>query len=164
MEERDDNMKQIFKILLPALIILVAGLLCVSCGSVKQVPVQYIDRVEYRDSLIYIRDSVEVPVPYEVVKEVLPALDTSVLKTSNAESVAYLDTARRMINHTLEQKGTVKTVIDTVIQVEYVDRFIEKEVPVEVEVVKYRRDALFWVLVGWALLCVAYALMKFFVK
>lgn len=164
MEKDNDDMKQIIKYLFPSLVILVAGLLTLSCGSLKEVPVQYIDRIEYRDSLVYIHDSVEVPVPYEVVKEVLPALDTSVLKTSNAESVAYLDTARRMINHTLEQKGTVKTVIDTVIKVEYVDRLIEKEVPVEVEVVKYRRDALFWVLLGWTLLCVAYALMKFFVK
>lgn len=147
-------------ILVPFLFFVVLGICSNSCSSLKEVPVQYIDRIEYRDSLVYIHDSVEVPVPYEVVKEVLPALDTSVLKTSNAESVAYLDTARRMINHTLEQKGTVKTVIDTVIKVEYVDRLIEKEVPVEVEVVKYRRDALFWVLVGWAVICVAYAIMK----
>ena len=27
----------------------------------------------------------------------------------------------------------------------------------EVEVIKYKRDTLFWVLVGWALLCIAYA-------
>ena len=34
----------------------------------------------------------------------------------------------------------------------------------EVEVIKYKRDALFWVLAGWALLCVIYALFKILVK
>lgn len=151
-------------ILVPFIFFVVLGICSNSCSAMKEVPVQYIDRIEYRDSLVYIHDSVEVPVPYEVVKEVLPALDTSVLKTSNAESVAYLDTARRMINHTLEQKGTVKTVIDTVIKVEYVDRLIEKEVPVEVEVVKYRRDALFWVLVGWALFTLLIVILRLCVR
>lgn len=151
-------------ILVPFLFFVVLGICSNSCSSLKEVPVQYIDRIEYRDSLVYIHDSVEVPVPYEVVKEVLPALDTSVLKTSNAESVAYLDTARRMINHTLEQKGTVKTVIDTVIKVEYVDRLIEKEVPVEVEVVKYRRDALFWVLLGWTLFTLLIMILRLCVR
>ena len=164
MEKNNDDMKLIIKYLFPSLVILVAGLLMISCGPLKEVPVQYIDRIEYRDSLVYIHDSVEVPVPYEVVKEVLPALDTSVLKTSNAESVAYLDTTRRMINHTLEQKGTVKTVIDTVIKVEYVDRLIEKEVPVEVEVVKYRRDALFWVLLGWTLFTLLIVMLRLCVR
>ena len=103
-------------------------------------------------------------VPVEVVKEVLPELDTSYLKTSVAESVAYLDTAKRQLHHTLEQKGTIKTKIDTVFKVEYVDRVITKDVPIEVEVIKYKRDALFWVLVGWALLCIIYALFKIFVQ
>jgi N6-L-threonylcarbamoyladenine synthase len=77
----------------------------ISCGSIKEVPVQYIDRIEYRDSLIYIHDSVVVEVPVEIVKEVVPELDTSYLKTSIAESVAYLDTTKRQLHHTLEQKG-----------------------------------------------------------
>jgi hypothetical protein len=157
-------MKSIFKILLPALMILTAGLLMISCGSIKEVPVQYIDRIEYRDSLIYIHDSVVVEVPVEIVKEVVPELDTSYLKTSIAESVAYLDTTKRQLHHTLEQKGTIKTKIDTVFKVEYVDRVITKEIPIEVEVIKYKRDALFWVLVGWALICIIYAIFKILVK
>lgn len=163
-KETKDYMKKIFTILLPALIVLIAGLMTISCGSIKEVPIQYIDRIEYRDSLIYVHDSVAVEVPVEVVKEVLPELDTSYLKTSVAESVAYLDTAKRQLHHTLEQKGTIKTKIDTVFKVEYVDRVITKDVPIEVEVIKYKRDALFWVLVGWALLCIIYALFKIFVQ
>lgn len=162
--KKNKEMKDYFKFLLPALLILIVGIMAVSCGSIKEVPVQYIDRIEYRDSLVYVHDSIEVEIPVEVVKEVLPALDTSYLKTSVAESIAYLDTTKHQLHHTLEQKGTIKTVYDTIIKVEYVDRLIEKEVPVEVEVIKYRRDALFWVLVGWALLCVAYAVLKIVLK
>lgn len=162
--KKNKDMKDYFKFLLPALLVLIVGIMAISCGSIKEVPVQYIDRIEYRDSLVYVHDSIAVEVPVEVVKEVLPALDTSYLKTSVAESIAYLDTTKRQLHHTLEQKGTIKTVYDTIIKVEYVDRLIEKEVPVEVEVIKYRRDALFWVLVGWALLCVAYAVLKIVLK
>lgn len=162
--KKNKEMKDYFKFLLPALLILIVGIMAVSCGSIKEVPVQYIDRIEYRDSLVYVHDSIAIEVPVEVVKEVLPALDTSYLKTSVAESIAYLDTTKRQLHHTLEQKGTIKTVYDTIIKVEYVDRLIEKEVPVEVEVIKYRRDALFWVLVGWALLCVVYAVLKIVLK
>lgn len=162
--EKNKNTKKYFRILLPALFILVAGFMPISCSSLKEVPVQYIDRIEYRDSLVYVHDSIEVVVPVEKIKVVLPDIDTSYLKTSVAESVAYLDTAKRQLHHTLEQKGTIKTIYDTIIKVEYVDRLIQKEVPVQVEVIKYKRDTLFWVLVGWALLCIAYAVLKIWAK
>lgn len=162
--EKNKDTRDYFRILLPALSVLVVGFMCISCGSLKEVPVQYIDRIEYRDSLVYVHDSITVQVPVEVVKEVLPDVDTSYLKTSVAESIAYLDTAKRRLHHTLEQKGTIKTVYDTIIKIEYVDRLIEKEVPVQVQVIKYKRDSLFWVLVGWALLCIAYAVLKIWVK
>ena len=142
----------------------VYGCMMCSCGHLKEIPIQYVDRIEYRDSLIYVHDSVEVQVPVEVVKEVLPALDTSYLKTSVAESIAYLDTTKKQLCHTLEQKGTIKTVYDTIIKVEYVDRFVEKEVPVHVEVVKYKYDTLFWVLAAWALLCILCVVLKLVVK
>ena len=161
-KERSEYMKKIITILLPALIILVLGLLTVSCGTIKEIPVQTVEKVVYRDSLIYVNDTLTIPVPYEKIVEVLPEVDTSHLETSVAKSTAYLDTAKRKLHHTLEQKGSIKYVHDTVHVVQYVDRIIEKDVPVEVEVIKYKRDSLFWVLVGWALLCIAYAIIKIF--
>ena len=143
---------------------IIYGCIISSCGYLKEIPIQYVDRIEYRDSLVYVHDSIEIQVPVEVVKEVLPALDTSYLRTSVAESVAYLDTTKKQLHHTLEQKGSVKTVYDTIIKVEYVDRLVEKEVPVHVEVVKYKYDTLFWVLAAWALLCVLYVVLKIVVK
>lgn len=149
-------------ILVPAAFIIAVAILTNSCGTVKEVPVQTVEKIIQKDSLIYINDTVTIEIPKEVVKEVLPALDTSYLKTSVAESVAYLDTTKRQIHHTLAQKGQLQAKLDTIIVVEHVDRIVEKEVPitVEIETVKYKRDALFWVLVGWALICISYLVIK----
>lgn len=111
------------------------ALLC-SCSTIKEVPINHIDKIEYRDSVVYIHDTVSVPVPYEVTKEVIPDIDTSYLETSIAKSVAYLDKDKKKLSHTLEQKGNLKAKIDTFVVVEYVDRYIEKEVPITVEVEK----------------------------
>lgn len=160
-----EELKKIITIFIPALIILAVGLLMMtSCAGIKEIPVQTVEKVVYRDSLIYINDTIRVEVPKEVVKEVVPQIDTSYLKTSLAESVAYLDTTERKLHHTLTQKGEVKIKYDTIVKVQYVDRIVEKEVPVEVEVIKYKRDTFYWVLLGWAALCVGYALLNFFIR
>lgn len=156
----DDAWTDILTVVGPALVFILVTLFT-SCSTLKEVPVEYIEKIEIRDSLVYIRDTVDVPVPYEVVKEVLPDVDTSYLETSVASSVAYLDTTKRQIHHELAQKGHLQAILDTIIVVEYVDKVIEKEVPVEVEIIKYRRDALFWVLVGWALLRLCAFLLRF---
>ena len=43
------------------------------CSTVKYVPIQTEERVEVRDSLIYIRDTVTVEIPKEIVKEIVPS-------------------------------------------------------------------------------------------
>ena len=130
------------------------------CNSVKQVPIQTVEKILYKDSLIYLKDTLYIQVPVEVIKEVIPAIDTSYIKTSIAESIAYVDTTERKLHHTLKQTGALKVKYDTIISVQYVDRVITKDVPIEVEVIKYKRDTFFWVLLGWALLCIGYAIIK----
>lgn len=147
-------------IILPVLFFALIAFCMNSCGSLKEVPVQTIEKIEYRDSLVYIHDTIKVDVPYEVVKEVIPDIDTSYLKTTLAESVAYLDTTKKQIHHTLEQKGSVEVKYDTIIKVEYVDRVIEKEIPIiqEVEVAKY--DTFFWILFGWTMFTILIIILR----
>jgi hypothetical protein len=153
-----------FFYLISALIILLIMLLSMySCASVKEVPVQTIEKVIYRDSLVYVRDTLYIEVPKEVVKEIIPQLDTSYLRTTYAESVAYVDPVKRKLHHTLEQRGEMKVKFDTIIKVQYVDRITKQDIPVEVEVIKYKRDALFWVLLGWAIFTMLLAGLKIFV-
>ena len=114
------------------LLVLLFSLGFISCSTVKYVPIDTNSQVIVRDSIIRIVDTVRVEVPKEVIKEVIPQIDTSYLKTSLAESIAYIDTLERKLHHTLTQKGEVKIKYDTVVKVQYVDKIITKEVPVEV--------------------------------
>lgn len=165
MIPQKSNKGKYMKFILFTLTIL-AACLCIStsCATVKEIPVQTVEKIVYRDSLIYVKDTLHIEIPRETIREVVPELDTSYLKTSLAESKAYLDTKERRIHHTLTQHGELKIKYDTVVKVQYVDRIVEQEVPVQVEVIKYKRDALFWVLAGWAFLCVFYAVLSFVLK
>ena len=136
----------------------------VSCSTVKYVPVQTIEKIEYRDSLIYIKDTITIPIEKEVIKEVIPSIDTSYLETSVAKSVAYLDTAKRQLHHTLTQEGEVKTIIDTFFMVKYTDRIVEKEVPVEVEVEKPYIPNFFWIVTIYAAIITLLIAFRFYLK
>lgn len=150
-------------IVIPVLFFVLVAMLT-GCSVIREVPVETVEKIEYRDSLVYIHDTVTVEIPREKVVRILPKLDTSILNTSLAESVAYVDTAKMSIYHTLEQKGAVQIQYDTVLVTQTVDRIVEKEVPVEVEVIKYKRDALFWVLVGWTLFTILIVLLRLCIR
>lgn len=112
-------------------------LLFMGCAATKPatVPIQSSTIIEYRDTTIYLEKVIEVPMPVERVVEVVPELDTSRLETSIAYSEAFLDTESKKLRHTLRNKETaLKGKIDTCFVVEYVDRYTEKEVAVEVPV------------------------------
>lgn len=114
----------------------------IGCSSLKEIPIETVEKVVVRDSIIYVSDTVEVPVPFEVVKEILPTDTTSILSTSVARSEAKV--SKGILTHSLEQKGVLKTQIDThyVTKIKEVEKMVE--VPIEVEVIKYKRDGLFW--------------------
>ena len=97
------------------MIILLALLLC-ACSGIKQVPVQSVEKIVYRDSLIYLKDTLHIQVPVEVIKEVIPAIDTSYIKTSIAESTAYLDTTQRKLVHTLKQRRLLQRQLNILIE------------------------------------------------
>ena len=108
----------------------------VGCSTTKYVAIEGETIIEYRDTTIFIKDTIEVEVPREVIKEIVPADTTSILKTSVAQSTAKIE--KGMLHHQLEQKGTVLSQLDTIVKVEYVDKHIYEEVPIEVvKEVKY---------------------------
>ena len=105
-------------------------LLFVSCSTIKYVPVKGEDiyHTEYitKDSIVY--------TPVEVIKEVVPELDTLYMETSVAKAKAYLDTNLSILKGEMKNK---KEIIykDKIV---YRDSIIiqKQEVPVEVEVEK----------------------------
>ena len=140
--------------------LLLVLLFLISCGTTKYVPTDTKETIVYRDSIIYIKDTIEVQIPYEVVKETIPVIDTSVIKTSYAESIAYIDTLNKEIVHTLEQKGELKTPIDTMYLINYIDREVEKVVIKEVEVEVPEYNGFFYFLLSYFVLCLLYFIFK----
>lgn len=149
------------KVIKYPLMLLVFGLV-LGCGSIKEIPVINTEKIVYRDSTIYIRDSVFIEVPKEIIREIVPEDTTSILRTSVALSEAKIE--KGMLHHRLEQKGQVKAQIDTVVTVQYVDRIIEKEKPIEVEVVKYKRDTIFWFSIIFNVIVLLLTAFKIYLK
>ena len=152
-------MKKVINVLVLSIIAIIVS----SCVSTREIPIHTIEKVIYKDTLIYIHDSIKVPVPYETTQKEVYCTDTSYLKTSLAESIAYIDTTSKRIHHTLTQNGELETTYDTIVKIEYMDKIVLQDVPVEVEVIKYKRDALFWCLLAWAVLCLCIAGIKLFI-
>ena len=94
-------------------VIAVAFLFCLltSCSVQKpglgmQVNVKDSTVVHIKDSTVYKYVPVEVPIPVEVMREIVPASDSSHLETGIALSDAYIDTLG-FLHHSLQnKKGT----------------------------------------------------------
>lgn len=112
-------------------------LMCSGCAMNKKityVPTQTIDRIEYRDSVIRVKDTVYVELPVEKIVEVIPEVDTLKMETSVAEATAYLDTNTKQLRGELRNKRTkLPTKIDTVFLVTHKNHYLEKPVIKEVE-------------------------------
>lgn len=129
-------------------IVALACLSVIGCSTIKYVPIENVEKIIYRDSTIYVNDTITVEVEKQTVKEVLPQLDTSILKTDIASSIAYLDTTKRQIHHELKQEGTIRIAYDTVYVTKTVEKIKEVEVPIEVEKeVKYTPDWIWYSLI-----------------
>lgn len=137
--------------------------LFMGCAAVKEIPVTDYEKIVYRDSTVYIRDTVTIEVPKEIIKEIVPQDTTSILRTSVALSEAKIE--KGMLHHKLEQQGQIKTVYDTIVTVQYVDRIVERDKIVEVEVEKkYIPEWCWWCLIYaiiLTLLVAFYAYLRF---
>ena len=144
------------------LFIFILLLVAVSCGTTKSIPVQTIEKIEYRDSIVYVNDTITIEVPKEKVVYVVPADTLSQISTSLAFSEAKVE--KGILTHTLEQKGQIKAKIDTFFMVKYIDRIVEKEVPVEVEVEKPYIPTFFWIVTIYAAIITLLIALKAYLK
>ena len=137
-------------------------LVAVSCGTTKSIPVQTIERIEYRDSIVYVNDTITIEVPKEKVVYVGPADTLSQISTSLAFSEAKVE--KGVLTHTLEQKEQIKAKIGTFYKVKYIDRIVEKEVPVEVEIEKPYIPTFFWIVTIYAAIITILIVFKTYLK
>lgn len=143
-------------------LIVLLTLILIGCTSTKTVyiPTESQHTVEYRDSLIYLIDTIYINIPNEQANNIVA--DTSRLETSVAYSIAYLDTTNNKINHTLTNKNTKLQIIrDTVIVTQNVKEYIEKPVIQEVEKPVPYIPKVFWVSMWFSIICIVIIAIKF---
>ena len=113
-----------------------AALLSVGCAAHRQVyiPTQTVEKIEYRDTTIHVKDTIYVEIPKERVVEVVPELDTLKLETTVATATAYLDTNSRQLRGSITNKRTsLPAKVDTVFVVTTKNHYLEKPIIQEVE-------------------------------
>lgn len=140
-------------------LLIIFSIILMGCAKTVYVPVQGETKIEIRDSLIRVVDTIRVEIPKEKIVEVLPQLDTSRIETKLAISTAYLDTNKKTINHTLEhKKGALKAKIDTVFITQTKTEYKDKVVIQEVEVPKIPTWA--WIIICYAALMSGLTIMR----
>lgn len=144
------------------LILVILAVLFTACSTIKYVPIATDTNTEVRDSIIY-RDSV-IYVPKEVIKEIVPHLDTLKMENSTSKATAYLDTTYNALRGTLESKENV------------VYRYIEREkirevhdttrieIPVEVSKVVYKTPKWAWWTLILSIVFIALIGLKIYLK
>lgn len=154
-------MSRIFLILA----VLIAAIFAASGCSPKVIYVKGETEVVYRDSIVTKIDSVEVPLPVEVVREVAAPTDTLEMETSLAKAKAWVDTASNTLRGEIKNKPKSLPV-----PVEHKEEFhrrdsIQKvEVPVPYEVIKYKVPKWCWWILGIAALLLAMEVLKIFME
>ena len=132
-------------------------LLLTSCSTIKYVPVKGDDiyHTEYitKDSIVY--------TPVEVIKEVVPELDTLYMETSVAKAKAYLDTNLNTLKGEMKNK---KEIIyrDKIV---YRDSIViqKQEVPIEIKIEKKVVPCwCWWSLVINILITIVFAIRLYF--
>lgn len=137
----------------------------VGCGATQVIAEkEIIEKIVVKDSLIY-RDSI-VYIPQERIVEIVPQLDTLFMEIETAESKAYLDTTNMLLKGELKSKKKEVVKYQTII--EYRDRtdtvYIKEPQPYEVEVIKYKRDGLFWYLLVFQIIVILILVVRVYLK
>lgn len=133
------------------LIFIVICLFLAAC-SPKVIYVKGDTTVEYRDSIVTKIDSVEVPVPFEVVKEITAVLDPLHMEITNAVADAWVDTNTNTLQGTLKSRGTINTPVPTKEEYHSRDSIQIREIPVPYEVTKYKVPNWCWWVLAWGIL------------
>lgn len=136
----------------------------IGCSSLKEIPVETVEKVVVKDSIVY-RDSI-VYIPQERIVEIVPQLDTLFMDIETASSKAYLDTANMLLRGELKSKKKEVVKYQTII--EYRDRvdtvYIKEPQPYEVEVIKYKRDTIFWWSLIGNIIVILYMVFRLYIK
>lgn len=135
-------------------------LLFTACKTIQYVPIKGDTQIEYRDTTI-IKDSI-IYTPVEVIKEIVPDMDTLYMSTSLAESKSYIDKDNKVLRGEMKNKKGITETIKWKEKIVYRDSIVKQEIPVEVikEVVKTKHPFYEPILWLFALLSIGYIGIK----
>lgn len=138
------------------------SIIMIGCTTTKYIPVQGEHKIEYRDSIIHLKDTITVYLEKEKIVEIIPDIDTSMVETSVAKSTAYLDKDNKKLVHEIENKPSIKAKIDTVFVVvnktEYIKEPVIQEVPIEVPYI----PTWCWIIICYACLSAGFRIYGLF--
>ncbi len=141
-------------------------LIIVSSCSPKIVPGPSTDtNVVVRDSIVYVKDTVQVPLPVEIIQTIVPAVEVWEAETSLAEARCELDTNLMVLRGEIKNK---KTTLPAEIehQEQYHQRdsiqIIKEPYPVEVEKKVYPKWLIIIAILG--AVCLTAEFMRIFIK
>lgn len=123
--------------------------LLTSCSTLKYVPVTSTSDVStVQIDTVIIKDSIWLT-PKTIIKEIVPALDTLVMESDIASAKAYLDTTFRALRGELISKPSkTEKKEKEKIQIQKDTVYVSKEIPVPVEVIKYKIPQWCWICLG----------------
>lgn len=137
------------------------------CRTIQYVPVVEKEYVTVHDTTVLHADTVKIDVPREVIKEIVPAMDTLKMETGVAEAKAWLDTTSKVLRGQLKnKKSSLEKEVFWKERIVYRDSIQYKDKPYPVEVVKERKVVpLFWRIFGViGILALCYLAFKIYVK
>ena len=104
-------------------------------NTIQYVPIDVNEKIITRDSIIIIKDTIQIEVPVEIINNI--TTDTvSIISTSLATSRASIEKGK--LHHSLQQQGNVLAKIDTCYITKIEEKVNFKEIPIEViKEVKY---------------------------
>lgn len=135
-----------------------------SCGIFKHTPPEeHVTIIHYVDSTRWHDTTVFKEIPVEKIVNIIPVGDSSHLETSLATSDAWADTIG--LHHTLKNKdGVIPIKVQWKERIVYKDSIKIEEKPVPYEVVKEVIPKSYWYLLGFAVLFVAYWIVRLVLK
>lgn len=134
------------------------------CTKTVYVPTQTKIKTIYKDTAIIIKDTIYMYLPAEE-KAVKTTADSSHLETNYSKSDAWIDDDGQL-NHTLSNKTDepLKGKQDTTLTIPMVEKVIEKEVPVKVEVPKQYIPKWCWFCIFFTIGVIGYIIINIWLK
>lgn len=134
------------------------------CTKTVYIPTQTKAETIYKDTTIYLKDTIKVYLPPEEKENQIMA-DSSHLETRYAASDAWID-GDNFLHHTLKQKvkEPLPVKVDTFFKVQYVDKYVEVPVIQEVEVEIPYIPKFAWFCIIFTIGVIVYIIVKIWLK